>query len=101
MQNQLLSRSFVGSREAMPEAADLINNEPAHRRNPIRWLVGCGVFLIAAIAIGTVIIVSNFRDHALESSKRELENTVLLLARHFDQQLDDAEAANSRAIVTP
>ncbi|WP_163312425.1 hypothetical protein, partial [Enterobacter cloacae] len=25
------------------------------------------------------------------NSERELENTVLLLARHFDQQLDDLE----------
>jgi hypothetical protein len=61
------------------------------RRNPIFWLVICGILLIAAIAIGTVMMVTNFRDHAIESSKRELENTVLLLARHFDQQLDDAE----------
>jgi diguanylate cyclase (GGDEF)-like protein len=61
------------------------------RHNPIFWLVICGILLIAAIAIGTVMMVTNFRDHAIESSKRELENTVLLLARHFDQQLDDAE----------
>ena len=61
------------------------------RRNPIIWLAICGVLLIAAIAIGTTMMVSNFRDHAINSSKRELENTVMLLARHFDQQLDDAE----------
>src|SRR5579859_460057 len=63
----------------------------SRRRNPILWLVICGILLIAAIAIGTATMVSNFRDHALESSKRELENTVLLLSRHFDQQLEDAE----------
>jgi diguanylate cyclase (GGDEF)-like protein len=56
---------------------------------PIRWLVGGGVFLIAAIAIGTTIMVDNFRERALSSNERELENTVLLLARHFDQQLED------------
>ena len=34
-------------------------------------------------------MVGNFRERALDNSERELENTVLLLARHFDQQLDD------------
>src|ERR1700724_4295220 len=57
--------------------------------NPIRWLILGGIFLIAAITIGTTIMASNFRERALNSSKRELENTVLLLARPFDQQLDD------------
>jgi diguanylate cyclase (GGDEF)-like protein len=56
---------------------------------PIRWLVAGGVFLIAAIAIGTTFMVDNFRERALNSNERELENTVLLLARHFDQQLED------------
>jgi diguanylate cyclase (GGDEF)-like protein/PAS domain S-box-containing protein len=57
--------------------------------NPIRWLVLGGALLIAAITIGTVIMASNFRERALRSAERELENTVLLLARHFDQQLSD------------
>ena len=56
---------------------------------PIRWLVLCGALLIAAIAIGTAVMVGNFRERALNSSERELENTVLLLARHFDQELED------------
>jgi diguanylate cyclase (GGDEF)-like protein len=58
---------------------------------PIGWLIVGGVFLIAAITIGTTIMAGNFRERALNSSKRELENTVLLLARHFDQQLEDFE----------
>ena len=48
-----------------------------------------GVLLIAAITIGTTIMAGNFRERALRNSERELENTVLLLARHFDQQLED------------
>jgi hypothetical protein len=59
------------------------------RGGPIRWLIVGGTFLIVAIMIGTTIMAGNFRERALNSSKRELENTVLLLARHFDQQLDD------------
>jgi diguanylate cyclase (GGDEF)-like protein len=57
--------------------------------NPIRWLVVGGGLLVAAIAIGATVMVGNFRERALDSSKRELENTVLLLSRHFDQQLED------------
>ncbi len=67
-------------------------NVRAFRSGPIRWLVVGGVFLIAAIAVGTTIMVGNFRERALSSNERELENTVLLLARHFDQQLDDFTA---------
>ena len=59
------------------------------RGGPIRWLIVGGAFLILAITIGTTIMAGNFRERALNSSERELENTVLLLARHFDQQLDD------------
>ena len=66
--------------------------------NPIRWLVGGGALLIAAIAVGTTIMVGNFRERAIDNSERELENTVLLLSRHFDQQLEDF-AAVQREIV--
>jgi len=59
------------------------------RSGPIRWLIFGGMLLIAAIAIGATIMADNFRERALNSRERELENTVLLLARHFDQQLRD------------
>ena len=62
------------------------------RGGPIRWLVFGGVFLIAVITVGATIMAGNFRERALESSERELENTVLLLARHFDQQFQDLGA---------
>jgi len=67
----------------------LLNFPRSVSGNPIRWLVVGGGFLIAAIAIGATIMAGNFRERALNSSARELENTVLLLARHFDQQLQD------------
>src|ERR1700685_4338627 len=66
--------------------------------NPIRWLIVGGVLLIAAIAIGTTIMAGSFRDRALDNSKRELENTVLLLSRHFDQQLEDFGAVQNDLI---
>lgn len=70
-------------------ATGLIQDASPVRRGPIRSLVLGGTILILAIALGTAIMVNNFRERALNSSKRELENTVLLLARHFDQQLQD------------
>src|ERR1700704_1376578 len=60
------------------------------RRAPVSWLVLCGGFLVAAIVIGTVVMVGEFRERALRTTERELENTVLLLTRHFDRQFDDA-----------
>src|SRR5271170_2116580 len=50
--------------------------------NPLNWL----------ILVGTSVTISSFRQRALDKSERELENTVLLLARDFDEKLDDFEA---------
>ncbi|MBN8990994.1 MAG: EAL domain-containing protein [Rhizobiales bacterium] len=71
---------------------------PIVRGGPIRWLILGGVLLIAAIAIGATLMASNFRERALRNSERELENTVLLLARHFDQQLEDFEVVQKDLI---
>ena len=59
------------------------------RSGPIRWLVVGGTLLIAAIAVGAVLMAQNFRERALRNSARELENTALMLSHHFDQQLQD------------
>ena len=56
------------------------------------------MLLIAAIAIGTTVMAGNFRERALNNSERELENTVLLLARHFDQQLEDFDVVQKDLI---
>ncbi len=91
MQKQPSGNSMGGRPDGV--AADAGNFgavESSVRRGPIHWLILCGMFLIAAIVVGTAVMVGNFRERALNSSERELENTVLLLARHFDQQLEDA-----------
>jgi diguanylate cyclase (GGDEF)-like protein/PAS domain S-box-containing protein len=75
-----------------------ITIKPVLRGGPIRWLILGGVLLIAAIAIGATVMASNFRERALRNSERELENTVLLLARHFDQQLEDFEVVQKDLI---
>ena len=82
MREKHSGRSSIGHR----------NRTMFDRRNPLNWLILGGVLLIASIAIGTVITVLNFRERALGNSERELENTVLLLARHFDRELHDFEA---------
>ena len=60
-------------------------------RSPVLWLTLCGALLVTAILAGTIMMVGEFRERALSNSVRELENTVLLLTRHFDQQFEDSE----------
>ncbi len=83
--------ALVSRRRVATKANDAFEVEPSGRRDPIRWLVTCGIVLVAAIAVGTAMTISDFRERALASSERELQNTVLLLARHFDQQFDDLQ----------
>jgi diguanylate cyclase (GGDEF)-like protein len=81
--------SRQGAKESGIEPVDLASS--IRRSRPIRWLIACGVVLVVAIAIGTTVTIGNFRERALANSERELENTALLLARHFDQQLHQIE----------
>jgi diguanylate cyclase (GGDEF)-like protein len=87
MPEEILRQSTGSGRDQT--TADAINRGFGIRHNPSRWLILCGVSLIAAIVVGTTMMVSNFRERALDNSKRELENTVLLLAQHLDQQFED------------
>jgi hypothetical protein len=66
-----------------------IDRDALARGGPIRWLVVGGLLLIGSIAIGAAIMAGDSRELALRGSECELENTVLLLARHFDQQFQD------------
>src|ERR1700682_4968946 len=61
------------------------------RPDPVRWLILCGGLLVAAITLGTAVMVCESRERARSNSERELENTVLLLTRHFDQQFRDCD----------
>jgi diguanylate cyclase (GGDEF)-like protein len=79
-------------RETMTKGFASLDNKNATRGSPIRGLLFGGLFLITAIMVGTTIMAGMFRERALNDAKRELENTVLLLARHFDQQFRDLGA---------
>ena len=51
----MLDMGFVSRGEAPAETKDLFDSEPPGRRDPIRWLVACGILLIATIVIGTAV----------------------------------------------
>jgi diguanylate cyclase (GGDEF)-like protein len=59
------------------------------RIGPVAALAIGGALLIVAIAIGTFVAVMTFRDRAIATRKQQLENTVLLLSRHFEHYLDE------------
>jgi diguanylate cyclase (GGDEF)-like protein len=80
------------------DGSTLFNLTSVFRSGPIRWLILGGAVLMAAIAIGATLMGGNFRERALRNSERELENTVLLLARHFDERLEDLEAVQKDLI---
>ena len=92
---------FLGAATALamitaPAMAQQVMGEPGYCAffyPNANWLIGGGTLLIAAIVIGTAITVLDFRERAINNRERELENTVLLLARHFDRELHDFEAA--------
>ena len=68
------------------------------RNRPIRWIITCGILLIAAIAFGTTLMVLDFRNRALANSERELRNIALMLARHTDQELEELELVQKSLI---
>jgi diguanylate cyclase (GGDEF)-like protein/PAS domain S-box-containing protein len=70
----------------------------ATNRGPVLWLMLCGGLLVTAIFFGTIMMTGEFRERALVNSERELENTVLLLARHFDQQFEDSNTITADVI---
>jgi diguanylate cyclase (GGDEF)-like protein len=57
----------------------------------VQWLVLCAAGFVIAIMLGTGYFALQFRERALEVAERELNNTALLLSRHFDQQLSDLQ----------
>ena len=57
----------------------------------VQWLILCAAALVIAIMLGTGYFALQFRERALEVAERELNNTALLLSRHFDQQLGDLQ----------
>src|SRR5438874_1791609 len=64
---------------------------PRIRLGVVQWLILCAAAMVIAIMLGTGYFALQFRERALEVAERELNNTALLLSRHFDQQLGDLQ----------
>jgi diguanylate cyclase (GGDEF)-like protein len=56
------------------------------------------VTLIAAIVIGTAIMVGNLRERALLESERELKNTALILAEQIDRTFQGIDLVQSSVL---
>ena len=82
---------FTTCRASRSRTAAIGRHLAATIRGPVLWLTLCGGLLVAAIFVGTIMMAGEFRERALVNSERELENTVLLLTRHFDQQFEDSD----------
>ena len=61
------------------------------RMGAIQWLILGAAALVIAIALGTGYFALEYRERALEVAERQLNNTALLLSRHFDQRLSDLQ----------
>ncbi len=82
---------FHDMQDIMSRAAAIERRIATTIRGPVLWLTLCGCLLVAAIFVGTIIMAGEFRERALTNNERELENTVLLLTRHFEQQFDNSD----------
>jgi diguanylate cyclase (GGDEF)-like protein len=61
------------------------------RLSAIQWLILSAAVLVTAIMLGTGYFALQYRERALDAAERELNNSALLLSRHFDQQLSDLQ----------
>jgi diguanylate cyclase (GGDEF)-like protein len=98
MWKPLIARSAGDSRGGRLAAGVPSDTRVPFWRTPITWLVACGALLIACVVIGTMVMVGHFRERALKSGERELSNTVMLLAHHFDQQFEEIQTAEKDVI---
>ena len=57
----------------------------------IQWLILSAAALVIAITLGTGYFAMQYRERALVVAERGLNNSALLLSRHFDQQLLDLQ----------
>ena len=89
--NQCLGRSSHRPERMTARNVDAPDVKSPIQDNAIRRLILSGVLLITAIAVMTAMMVGSFRERALNTIERQLDNTVLLLANHFDQQFEEFE----------
>jgi PAS domain S-box-containing protein len=64
----------------------------------VMWIIGTGLVLIAVIAFGTAILVSNFRDRALVEAKHELNATAFIIAEHCEGAFQSVELVQRNVV---
>ena len=94
MNNQQAALDGSGSKPFSPGRAD--PSPVAGRRPNLIWILLSGLVLIAGIVGGTAAMIDSFRNRTIANTGTNLENTTLLIARHFDQQFDDLVDAQAR-----
>src|SRR6185369_2346391 len=70
------------------------------RLGAIQWLIISAAGLVMAIMLGTGYFALQFRERTLEVAERELNNSALLLSRHFDQQLGDLQHVHDDVVTS-
>ena len=58
---------------------------------PVFWVAFYGIALILTIALGTSLMISGVREREISRSEKELQNTVRLLAKQFDEYIENFE----------
>jgi PAS domain S-box-containing protein len=62
------------------------------------WIIASGLALIAVIAFGTAILVSDFRDRARADAKRVLNSTAYIIAEHCEGTFHAVELVQKNVI---
>jgi len=75
-----------------------ISGLAAWRNRPIRYLILCGLTLVAAIGVATAIMAGNLRNRALLENERELSSTALILAEQIDRTFQAIDLVQSSVI---
>ncbi len=70
----------------------------ATRARLVRWLIVSAVAIAAVIVVGTCLIISSLRHHALADSRREVRNLALMLAEASDRSIQAVELVQKSLI---
>jgi signal transduction histidine kinase/ActR/RegA family two-component response regulator len=85
-----------GSKPASAGQLGPATGRATHSTLGILWISLSGILLIVGIVIGTAVMIDSYRQRTIASTNRDLENTTLLLTRHFDQKFEDLVDAQAR-----
>ncbi len=76
--------------------ADLVTRALPSRS--VRWLLACGILLVAVIIAVTTLVILHFRDRAISNNERQLHNAALMVGWHVDQEFQQLELVQERII---